>query len=96
MSIGKRMESAAIAKYGETGWLARLSNASGVAYPTLSKIKTGRTHNPQPDNFLRIADALGVEYKWLATGTGRRERRSTLSDEEQRWLALRDNTSDGG
>lgn len=83
------MKAEAVAKYGERGWIARLSEDTGIAFATLSKIARGGTKNPQPDNFLRIADVLGVEYQWLATGRGRRERRDHLTDEERRWLALR-------
>lgn len=87
------MKAEGVARYGEHGWIARLSEDTGIAFATLSKIARGGTKNPQPDNFLRIADALGVEYRWLATGQGRRERRSSLTDEERRWLALRETLS---
>jgi transcriptional regulator with XRE-family HTH domain len=83
------MEAAGIAKYGEKRWQTQLAEDSGVALATISKIKRGGTKNPQPDNFLRIADALGVEYRWLATGQGRRERRDHLTEEERRWPSLR-------
>jgi transcriptional regulator with XRE-family HTH domain len=84
------MKAEAVAKYGGRGWCARLSEDTGIAFATLSKIARGGTKNPQPDNFLRIADALGVEYQWLATGQGRRQKQTTLTDEERRWLALRE------
>lgn len=83
------MEWAGRQRFGDR-WAAELSSVTGIDRRTISAIKTGRSDNPRPETFLAIADALGIEPKWLATGSGRTWKQSALTDEEQQWLAVRE------
>lgn len=90
MRLGERMEWAGRQRLGDR-WAAELSTLTGIDRRTISAIKTGRSDNPRPETFLAIADALGIEPKWLATGSGRTWKQSALTDEEQQWLEVREN-----
>jgi len=88
-SIGQRMKSAAHGKWGDE-WRVELRRATGFTRQTLHKIENGDTKNPQPATLFAIADAIGIEARWLGTGEGSRTAHLHLTDEERRWLALRD------
>lgn len=78
MTIGERIKQARQLK-GMTR--PQLSEASGVKYPTLAGIENndqaGTTQLPA------LAEALGVNIRWLQTGKGPREAEATLTDESE-------------
>jgi len=88
-SIGQRMTSAAYDKWGDE-WRVELRRATGFTRQTLHKIEYGDTKNPQPATLFAIAGAIGIEARWLGTGEGPQSARLHLTDEELRWLAMRD------
>lgn len=67
-------------------WRVELGKATGFSRQTLHKIEIGTTKNPQPDTLFAIADALGVEGRWLGTGKGPRTPIARLTRDQQRWL----------
>lgn len=67
-------------------WRVELNKATGIPRQTLHKIENGGTKNPQAENLFAIAEALGVEGKWLGTGKGPRTPIARLTRDQQRWL----------
>lgn len=93
-TIGERMADAAQEKWGGE-WRVELRKATGYNRQMLHKIETGDTKSPRPDTLFSIADAVGVSARWLGTGEGPRSNEPTLTEEERRWLALREMLSPG-
>ena len=92
-TIGERMAAAAQEIWGDK-WRVELVKATGISRQTLHKIEVGGTKNPQPETLFEIADALGVEARWLGTGKGPRTPISRLSRDQQRWLDIQAVLSD--
>lgn len=65
-----------------------IARAAKVGRGAISAIVRGRTKNPQPDHLFAIADAFGVEARWLATGQGPKYRETSLSREQRDWLNM--------
>jgi transcriptional regulator with XRE-family HTH domain len=67
-TIGQRIKSAREARHWKQADLAR---ASGVSQGTVSKLEGGKMH--RGTQLLQLADALGVQLRWLDSGEGPRE-----------------------
>lgn len=94
-TLGERMVWAARQNWGNDGPIAELSRQTGLSVQMLSKTKNSGTHNPQPANFLKICDALGVNPHWLARGEGPIwKEREGLTQSDREWLALGQQLSD--
>lgn len=65
------------------GGAAALCRASGVTPPTLSRILNEPGKQPESDTIKKLADALGVQFEWLAYGTGPRKSARTFERDEQ-------------
>jgi len=86
MTIGNRLKQL-LAETGKTQ--SAVAKAAGVGRGAISAIVTGRTKNPQPEHIFLIADELGVEPRWLATGKGRKNKKEIgLSADQRAWLQL--------
>jgi transcriptional regulator with XRE-family HTH domain len=69
-SLAARVRSARKAK----NWSQEtLRDEAKVGQSTISEIESGTTQDPGQATLIRLADALGVRYQWLATGDGPRE-----------------------
>jgi transcriptional regulator with XRE-family HTH domain len=66
-TIGQRIKSAREARLWKQADLAR---ASGVSQGTVSKLEAGKMH--RGTQLLQLADALGVQLRWLDSGEGPR------------------------
>lgn len=49
---------------------AELASRAKLSRAAIGQIEKGDTKSPTPENCYRIADALGVETRWLVTGRG--------------------------
>lgn len=49
---------------------ADLARAAGVSISAVMQWESNKTKNLKLDNLFKIADALGVEARWLGTGEG--------------------------
>ena len=49
---------------------ADLAKAVKVTPSAVSQWRSGQTKNLRPDNLFKVADILGVNARWLATGMG--------------------------
>lgn len=58
-----------------------LATACGVSKQTVGDWTSGRTENIRPEHLVKLADVLGVEIRWLATGQGPRRCRKTIPAE---------------
>lgn len=86
---------AARQKWGGQKPLTELANHTGLSLQMLSKTKNSGTKNPQPANFLKISDALGVNPHWLASGEGPIWKEGEgLTQSDREWLALGQQLSD--
>lgn len=86
MTIQKRLEEL-LAESGTTQ--TALAKQVGVKRGAISAIVRGRTKNPRPAHLFLIADALGVEPRWLATGQGPKNKKDAgLSEDQRAWLAM--------
>ncbi len=56
-----------------------LAAAVGVTPSAVSQWLSAKTKNLRPEHLFSVADALGVEARWLATGTGPRAARDLAS-----------------
>ena len=54
--------------------LEKLAAEAGVSKQSIALIESGKTKGPRSDTLFKIADTLGVEPRWLATGTGPKQR----------------------
>lgn len=50
--------------------LEKLAAEAGVSKQSIALIESGKTKGPRSYTLFKIADTLGVEPRWLATGTG--------------------------
>lgn len=66
---------------------AELARRVGLTRGAVWAWESGETKGLTPDNLVRAADALDVEIRWLATGSGPRERQA-LSPDEAGWVDL--------
>jgi transcriptional regulator with XRE-family HTH domain len=57
---------------------AEIARRVGVERQTVGDWYHGRSVNVRPDHLFALADVLGVEARWLATGHGPRERVSPI------------------
>lgn len=57
---------------------AEIARRVGVERQTVGDWYHGRSVNVRPDHLFTLADVLGVEARWLATGHGPRERVSPI------------------
>ena len=85
MSIQQRLTEV-LAETGKTQ--TEVARHAKIGRGAISAIVRGRTKNPQPDHLFAIADALGVEARWLATGRGPKHKESGLSREQREWLQM--------
>jgi SOS-response transcriptional repressor LexA len=67
-SIGDRVRDARIAKEMNRSELAR---ATGITSQALLQLENGETKAPTPENLFKLADALGEDARYLATGERR-------------------------
>ena len=51
---------------------AELARRCGVDRSAVNQWVSGRVPNIRPDNLICVADTLGLEIRWLATGRGPR------------------------
>ena len=63
--------------------LEKLAVEAGVSKQSIALIESGKTKGPRSNTLFKIADTLGVEPRWLATGTGPKQRndRSNINPE---------------
>ena len=59
---------------------AALGRIAGVARQTVGDWRKGRSVNLRPENLIAVADALGLEVRWLATGRGPRLARHPMQN----------------
>ena len=76
-TLGQRVGDALEEQKVSAAELARRVNLSRSA---VSQIINGETKAPKPENLFAIADALGYEARWLATGKGPRRKSDTDQD----------------
>jgi len=91
-TIGERMCDAGTELWGDR-WRVELGAVTKLSRQTISKIEHGATKNPQPATLFVIADALGVEARWLGTGAGPMRPKRPLTEDQQRWLAIQERLS---
>lgn len=75
--IGERIKLARQDRKKSQSWL---SQEIGVTQSSISEWETGNT-DPTTDNLSRVAKVLGVNFEWLAKGTGEMEGKSTALSE---------------
>ena len=83
-TIGSRLKFALEAKSDRSGSRVTASDlglACGVTRQAVSQWILGQSRNIRPDNLICVADWLGVEVRWLATGEGPMLKRHTISIE---------------
>lgn len=51
---------------------AELARRCGVERSAVNQWVNGKVPNIRPDNLICVADTLGLEIRWLATGRGQR------------------------
>lgn len=85
MSVRERLAEV-LAETGKTQ--TEVARHARIGRGAISAIVRGRTKNPQPDHLFAIADALGVEARWLATGRGPKKKDQGLSREQREWLEM--------
>lgn len=56
-----------------------LSSLSGVSHTEISKIEKGIRINPNPNNLLKISDALNIDYNYLLKLSGYMPNKSSLN-----------------
>jgi transcriptional regulator with XRE-family HTH domain len=81
-TIGDRLKFALDAKSDRAGTrytASDLARACGVTRQAVSQWILGQSTNIRPDNLICVADWLGVEVRWLATGDGAMLKRDVLS-----------------
>jgi len=81
-TIGERLKFALDAKGDRAGTrftASDLARACGVTRQAVSQWMLGQSTNIRPDNLVCVADWLGVEVRWLATGDGPMLKRDTLT-----------------
>jgi len=81
-TIGDRLKFALDAKSDRSGTrytASDLARACGVTRQAVSQWMRGQSTNIRPDNLVCVADWLGVEVRWLATGDGAMLKRDTLT-----------------
>lgn len=59
--------------------LEKLAAEAGVSKQSIALIESGKTKGPRSDTLFKIADTLGVEPRWLVTGTGPKQRNNQSS-----------------
>jgi len=87
MSIQERLADL-LAETGKTQ--TEVARHAKIGRGAISAIVRGRTKHPQPEHLFAIADALGVEPRWLATGRGPRNKDKGLSQDQREWLEMYD------
>ncbi len=66
------------------GVTARAASISATGAPdTIRMILIGQSHSPRTSTLTKIADALDVNFHWLATGEGSAARRAPTSEGEE-------------
>lgn len=65
-----------------------LAEAAGIKVQSISGLERGTTTALKPANLFPIADKLGVNPRWLATGKGPREPILELSPDEGELIVL--------
>ena len=65
-----------------------LAEAAGISVQSISGLERGTTTALKPENLFPIADRLGVNPRWLATGKGPREPILELSADEGELIVL--------
>lgn len=86
-SFGDRIKEAREAK----GWnQSELADKVGVSRQAIFSIENGENKSMRPDNLFKVADALGVKARWLATGDGPKaaELNKTINAETLKQAAL--------
>lgn len=65
----------------------QVAQACDISHGTISKAESGKTESMTADNLFAIADFLGCDARWLATGQGEMHSKGsaidTLSDEQK-------------
>lgn len=65
----------------------QVAHACGLSHAAISKAESGKTETMAADNLFAIADFLGVDARWLATGEGEmhppRSELDQLTDEQK-------------
>ncbi|TAK45239.1 MAG: XRE family transcriptional regulator [Betaproteobacteria bacterium] len=61
---------------------ADLHRASGVSISAVLQWESNKTKNLKLEHLFKVADALGVEPKWLASGTGVKLKSFTIEEAE--------------
>lgn len=64
-----------------------LAREVGVSKQTVSDWTNGRSINIKPENLVSLADVLGVEIRWLASGSGPKSPLNRLPVDVQRVAA---------
>lgn len=65
-----------------------LSRRMGINRQTVNRWTTGKGDKIQPEMLVKLADALNVSLRWLATGTGEMAKEARLTHQEIEILAL--------
>lgn len=72
-----------------------LARQVGVSKQAIGDWKKGRVSGIKPEHLVNLADALGVEIRWLATGVGQKMAKDPPSkDFNEAVLALRRSDSE--
>lgn len=66
-TFGDRLAHALKVRRRSQNWL---ESQAGFSRGHVSRLVSGRHHSPEPETIDRIAEALTVDYRWLATGKG--------------------------
>lgn len=61
---------------------ADLARAAGVSISAVMQWESNKTKNLKLDNLFKIADALGVEARWLGTGEGNKLKKLEIEEGE--------------